>query len=159
MAITTLEGDLHAVTGRFGIIVARWNELVTRKLLEGAASTLTRYGIPATHIEAVWVPGCWEVPIAAREMAMTGRFQALIALGTILQGETPHAQGLASALSDGLSRVSLDAGVPITWGILTCDNLDQALGRAGAKMGNKGSDAALAAIEMVSVLKKIREGK
>jgi 6,7-dimethyl-8-ribityllumazine synthase len=158
MSPKAVEGGLQSGSARIGVIVSRWNELVTRRLLDGALATLARQGVPEDRVEVIWAPGCWEIPLAAQALARTGRVNAAACLGAILKGETPHAEHLAAAVSAGLSRVSLDTGLPIAWGILTCDNLDQALARAGAKMGNKGSEAAMAALEMISLLERISRG-
>jgi 6,7-dimethyl-8-ribityllumazine synthase len=158
MPITVHEGDLRSESARFGIVVSRWNELVTRKLLDGAVGALTRYGITEDRIEIAWTPGSWEIPLAAQALARSGRVKAVVCLGTIIQGETPHADLLAAAASSTLSQLALETGIPIGWGILTCANLDQALARAGAKMGNKGAEAAVAALEMVSLLEKTAGG-
>ncbi|GMV36395.1 MAG: 6,7-dimethyl-8-ribityllumazine synthase [Fimbriimonadales bacterium] len=158
MPTTVFEGDLRHDTARFGIVVSRWNDLVTRRLLDGALGALCRYGIGDERIEVAWVPGCWEQPLAAEALLATGRVQAVICVGAILRGETPHAEYLASTVSHALNRLASQCKAPVSWGILTCDTLDQALERAGSKMGNKGAEAALAALEMVSLLDKVKQG-
>ncbi|MEP0767210.1 MAG: 6,7-dimethyl-8-ribityllumazine synthase [Fimbriimonadia bacterium] len=158
MASTVFEGDLRHETARFGIVVSRWNDLVTRRLLDGALGALARYDVGDDRVEVVWVPGCWETPLAADALLRTGRVQAVICVGAILRGETPHAEYLASTVSHSLNRLAAERGMPVSWGVLTCDTLDQALERAGSKMGNKGAEAALAALEMVSLLDKVKQG-
>ena len=158
MPSTVFEGDLRHDTARFGIVVSRWNDLITRRLLDGAIGALARYGVANERVEVVWVPGCWETPLAAEMLLDTGRVQAVVCVGAILRGETPHAEYLSSTVSHSLNRLATDRKVPVSWGILTCDTLDQALERAGSKMGNKGAEAALAALEMVSLLDKVKQG-
>ena len=146
---------MHAAGKRFAVIVSRWNELITKELLEGALEALKRHGEP--EVEVVQVPGTWEIPVAAAAFLArkTGRPDAIVALGCILQGQTTHAQLLSHDVGAALMRLQTDTGVPITWGILTPDTQEQALERAGLKHGNKGREAALAAVEMVSVVDQI----
>ena len=155
MPVTVWEGDLKHETARFGIVVSRWNDLVTRRLLDGALGAFVRYGVTEERLEVFWVPGCWEMPVVADRVLSSGHVHAVVCLGAILRGETPHAEYLAASVSKELSRVSVDRRAPISWGILTCDNLEQALERAGSKMGNKGSEAAIAALETLSLLNKL----
>ena len=145
-------GELRAEGRRFGIVVSRFNDLITRPLLAGAEDCLLRHGVAEDAIEAVWVPGAWELPVATRALAATGRFDALIALGALIRGATPHFDYIASGATHGLSAVAAETGTPVSNGLLTTDTIEQAIERAGTKAGNKGWDAALAAIEMVSVL-------
>jgi len=140
---------------RFGVIVSRWNELITKELLEGALEALKKHGEP--EIEVVHVPGTWEIPAVARAMVnrTKNRPHAIVALGCILQGQTAHAKLLSSDVASALMKLQVDTGVPVAWGVLTPDTQEQALERAGLKHGNKGREAALAAIEMANVVERI----
>lgn len=151
-----IEGQMHAAGKRFAVVVSRWNELVTKELLEGAVEVLNRHGEP--EIEVVHVPGTWEIPVAVRAFLSrkTDRPDAIVALGCILQGQTPHAKLLGADVGGALMGMQVESGIPIAWGILTPDTQEQALERAGLKHGNKGREAALAAIEMASVVSQIR---
>jgi 6,7-dimethyl-8-ribityllumazine synthase len=148
-------GEFRAGGKRFGIVVSRFNDLVTRLLLAGAEDCLLRHGAEPDAIEAVWVPGAWEIPVALRRLAGTGRFDALIALGAVIRGATPHFDYVSSGMTSGVASISSESGVPIAFGVLTTDTLEQALERAGSKAGNKGWDAALAAIETLDVLERV----
>lgn len=148
-------GKLQAVDGRFGIVVARFNETITRQLLHGARDCLVRHGVDDERIEAVWVPGAWEIPVAARAMAKSGRFDAVITLGAVIRGATPHFDFVAGGVASGVGAVALETGVPTIFGVLTTDTIEQAVERSGTKAGNKGWDSALAALEMVDVLEWI----
>lgn len=152
MGVNVIQGRMSAEGRKFVIVVSRWNELITKELLDGALSELERYG--AADVEIVHVPGTWEVPIAAAAAAKK-KPAAIIALGCILQGQTPHAQLLGGDVGSALMGLQVSTGIPISWGILTPENQEQALERAGLKLGNKGREAALAAIEMASVLEQI----
>lgn len=145
-------GKLQAGDGRFGIVVARFNETITRQLLAGARDCLVRHGVDGDRIEAVWVPGAWEIPVAARAMARSGRFAAVITLGAVIRGATPHFDYVAGGVASGVGSVALETGVPVIFGVLTTDTIEQAVERSGTKAGNKGWDSALAALEMVDVL-------
>lgn len=149
-----IEGTMSAQGKAFAIVVSRWNELVTKELLEGAVETLRRHGVDDPTV--VHVPGTWEIPVAAKALLETGSISGIIALGCILQGQTTHAQLLSGDVGSALMRLQTEYGVPISWGILTPDTQEQALERAGLKHGNKGREAALAAIEMASVVASIR---
>ena len=151
-------GRLQAGEGRFGIVVSRFNETITRQLLSGARDCLVRHGVADDHIEAVWVPGAWEIPIAVRALARTGRFSALIALGAVIRGATPHFDYVAGGVASGVASVGLESGLPVIFGVLTTDTIEQAVERSGTKSGNKGWDSALAALEMADVLARI-DGK
>jgi len=140
---------------RFGIVVGRFNELITKQLLAGAHECLVRHGVATEAVEAVWVPGAWEIPLALRALARTGRFDALIALGAVIRGATPHFDYVSSGVASGVSRVSLDTDLPVAFGVLTTDSIEQAIERAGTKAGNKGWEAALAALEMANVIEQI----
>jgi 6,7-dimethyl-8-ribityllumazine synthase len=150
-------GKLQAGDGRIGIVVSRFNESITRQLLAGARDCLVRHGMADDDIEAVWVPGAWEIPVAVRALARSGRFAAVVALGAVIRGATPHFDFVAGGVSSGVASVGLETGVPTIFGVLTTDSIEQALERAGTKAGNKGWDAALAALEMVDVLAQIEE--
>ncbi|MDH3637265.1 MAG: 6,7-dimethyl-8-ribityllumazine synthase [Gammaproteobacteria bacterium] len=149
-------GDLQGLNTRFGIVVGRFNSLITERLLTGASDTLHRHGVDRDNITVIWVPGAFEIPLAAKAMAETGKFEALVALGAIIRGATPHFDYVAAECSRGISRVSLEHGIPIGFGVLTVNSVEQANERAGTKSGNKGVDAATAALEMVNVLRELR---
>jgi 6,7-dimethyl-8-ribityllumazine synthase len=148
-------GRLQAGEGRFGIVVSRFNESITRQLLAGARDCLIRHGVDDDRIEAVWVPGAWEIPIAARTLAKSGRFSAVITLGAVIRGGTPHFDYVAGGVASGVSSVALETGVPTIFGVLTTDTIEQAVERSGTKAGNKGWDAALAALEMADLLPRL----
>ena len=150
-----LEGDLVAAGMRFAIVVARWNAVITDRLLQGSLDCLLRSGARREDIEIVRVPGAWEIPDAARTLAATGRFAAVITLGVLLRGETAHYEAIYNEVSRGIGQSQGDTGVPHAFGVLTCETLEQALDRAGLKAGNKGFEAASAAIEMASLHTKI----
>lgn len=150
------KGGLDASGLRAGIVVARFNELVSQRLLDGAVDTLLRHGASDEHVTVVWVPGSFEIPIAARTLAEQGGVDAVVCLGAVIRGETAHFDYVAGEAARGVAAVHAATGVPATFGVLTVDTLEQALDRAGGKHGNKGADAAVAAIEMVSVLRELR---
>jgi 6,7-dimethyl-8-ribityllumazine synthase len=137
------------------IVVSRFNDLVTRRLLEGAIDTLTRHGTDPSRITIAWVPGSWEIPLAANRFARSGKCHAVICLGAVIQGSTSHHEYINSQTAGGIMQSMLSTGVPVTFGVLTCESLEQALERAGGKAGNKGHEAALAAIEMVNLLRQL----
>lgn len=143
---------------RFGIIVSRWNELVTNALLDGALTTLQAQGVEKNQIEIVRVPGCFEIPLAAKTLARSGKFDALICLGAVIRGETTHHEYIANEAISGIGKISYEFDLPIGMGILTTDTLNQALERAGGKGGNKGREAALAAMEMVNFIREQKKG-
>lgn len=153
--VKTIEGDLNARNARFGIVVARFNSLITERLYAAALNTLTRHGVDEGHLDAVWVPGAFELPLTVKRLAGTGRYNAIVALGCVIRGGTPHFDYVAGQCAAGLSRVSLDLDIPVSFGVLTVDTIEQAIERAGTKAGNKGEDAALCALEMVNVLRQI----
>ncbi len=153
-----VEGDLSAAGMKFAIVVARWNAVITDRLLEGALDALLRSGAKREEIEVVRVPGAWEVPAAARTLANLGKVNAIITLGCLLRGETAHYEAIYNEVSRGIGQSQQETGIPHSFGVLTCENLEQALNRAGIKAGNKGFEAALAAIEMVSLQRKLTEG-
>lgn len=150
-----IAGDLRITDQRFAIVASRFNEFITSRLVSGARDALERHGCPAERITEVWVPGSWELPLACRRLAASGRVNAIIALGCVIRGETPHFEYVAGEVARGLARVSHDTGVPVAFGIITADTLEQALERAGTKMGNKGADAARSAIEMTNLLPRL----
>jgi len=137
---------------KFGLVVSRFNEFITTKLLEGAQDALIRHGVAAEDIDIAWTPGSFEIPLIAKKMAQTGKYAAIICLGTIIRGGTPHFEYIAAEVSKGIAAVNLETGVPTIFGVITTDNLEQAIERAGTKAGNKGFDAAESAIEMANLL-------
>jgi 6,7-dimethyl-8-ribityllumazine synthase len=155
----TISARLDAAPHRFAIIVSRWNEFITSRLLEGAVDALVRHGADQKNLLQVWVPGAWEIPLAAQRLAAAGQYAAILCLGCVIRGQTPHFEYVAAEVAKGIAQVSLATGVPITFGIITADNLEQAIDRAGTKAGNKGADAALAAIEMANLLPQLARSK
>lgn len=150
---TELRAQLNAANTDFAIIVSRFNDLVTRRLLDGALETLARHNADAARITVAWVPGSFEIPLAANRMARSGKFHAIICLGAVIQGSTTHHEYVNSQTASGILQASISGDIPVTFGIITCESLEQALDRAGGKAGNKGQEATLAAIEMVNLLK------
>jgi len=157
MAGKIVEGDTSAAGLRFAIIVARFNSFITDGLLSGAMEALTRAGGAAENIETVKVPGSWELPFIAREVANQKRHDAIIALGAVVRGDTPHFDYVAGEASKGLAEVAAQCGIPIAFGVLTCNTIEQAMDRSGPKSGNKGFDAAMTAIEMASLVQRLRK--
>ncbi len=153
--IKTLEGDFNARGLRFGIVASRFNDFIVDRLLDAAVSTLLKHGVAAGDIVVVRVPGAFETPLALKKMAATRRYQALLALGCVIRGATPHFDYVAGEAARGVSDVSLSEQLPIAFGILTVETIEQAIERAGTKGGNKGADAALAAIQMATVLRQL----
>ncbi len=151
------EGVLDGEGRKFAIIVGRFNDFVTSRLLGGAVDCLVRHGASADDIDEIWVPGAYEIPLAAQAIVEAGQYDGVICLGAIIRGQTPHFDYVAAASSRGIARVAAEAGIPVIYGVLTTDNVEQAIERAGSKSGNKGWDAALAALEMASLLDSIRE--
>lgn len=152
-----IEGDLSAAGMRFAIVTARWNAVITDRLLQGALDAMYRSGVAKADVEIVRVPGAWEVPSAARTLAETKRFDAIVTLACLIRGETAHYEAIYNEVARGIGQSQQDTGIPHAFGVLTCENLEQALDRAGIKAGNKGFEAAIAAIEMVSIQQKLRE--
>lgn len=150
-----IEGNLDATGLKFGIVIARFNEFISGKLLAGCLDGLKRHGAIEENLEIAWSPGSFEIPLLAKKMAETGKYDAIICLGAVIRGATPHFDYVSAEVSKGVAHVGLDSGVPVIFGVLTTDNIEQAIERAGTKSGNKGFDAAMAAIEMANVLKKI----
>lgn len=152
--VKQLEGQLNAEGFRFGLVVSRFNEFISSKLLTGALDVLKRHGAHEENIEVLWVPGSFEIPLVAKKMAKSGRYDAVVCLGAVIRGDTPHFEYVASEVAKGIALVGLETEIPVMFGIITSDSLEQAIERAGTKAGNKGWDAALGAIEMVNLLKK-----
>jgi 6,7-dimethyl-8-ribityllumazine synthase len=155
----TYEGALNAAGLKFGIVVGRFNEFITRRLLEGALDALQRHGASEDDIEVAWVPGSFEIPLVAQRMAASGAYDAVICLGAILRGATPHFDYIAGEAAKGIAKVGLDTGVPTLFGVITADTLDQAVERAGTKSGNKGWAAGEWAIEMANLMRVLGDGK
>ncbi len=156
MAIQTIEGQLHLGNeGRYAILVGRFNSFVVESLLEGALDTLSRHGVTEDRITIIRAPGAWELPVVAKKAAVSGKYDAIIALGAVIRGGTPHFDYVAGECAKGLGVVQLDSGLPVIFGVLTTDSIEQSIERAGTKAGNKGADAAITAIEMVNLLKAL----
>ena len=153
----TIEGNLDSKGMKFAIVVSRFNSFITDKLLDGALSALRRTGCGDGDIEVVRTPGAWELPLVVKTLAEQKRFDAVIALGAVIRGETPHFDYVAGECARHLSEIPLQTGVPVAFGVLTTNTVEQAIDRAGAKAGNKGFDAAMSAIEMVDVLRRLRQ--
>ena len=149
------EGMLLGKGLRFGLVVSRFNEFITNKLLEGALDALKRHGVDENDIEVALVPGSFEIPVIAKKLAQSKRYDAVICLGTVVRGGTPHFDYIATEVTKGIAQIGLDTGLPVVYGIITADTLEQAIERAGTKMGNRGSEAAKDAIEMANLLKSI----
>ena len=149
------EGRFDAGGRKIAIAVSRFNDFFTKELLGGARDCLARHGVAEERVDVAWVPGSFELPLVARQLARTGRYGAVICLGCLIQGDTPHFQLIASEVTKGVAHASLETGVPITFGVITAETIEQAIERAGTKAGNKGFDAALAALEMISLMEVI----
>lgn len=154
-AITTLEGQLHSVGGRYAIVVARFNSFVVESLLSGALDTLLRHGVAEKDITVIRVPGAWELPVVVKRLADKGGYDAIITLGAVIRGGTAHFEYVAGEAAKGIASIQNQTGIPAVFGVLTVDSIEQAIERAGTKAGNKGSEAALTALEMVSLFKQI----
>ena len=152
---TELHGQLNAADSSFAIVVSRFNDLITKRLLEGAIETVVRHGGTADRITIAWVPGSFEIPLAASKFAKSGKYAAVICLGAVIQGSTTHHEYINSQVASGIMSITRETGIPVTFGVITCESMDQALDRAGGKVGNKGQEATLAAIEMINLLRKI----
>jgi 6,7-dimethyl-8-ribityllumazine synthase len=152
---TVYEGDFSPPSGRFALVAARFNHFVVEHLVSGALDALKRHGVADDAVDLVWVPGSYEVPLVAKRLAAGGRYAAVVCLGAVIRGDTGHYDHVAGEAAKGVSQAALATGVPVIFGILTCDTLEQAINRAGAKSGNKGFEAALTAIEMVNLLQKL----
>ncbi|HEX3397183.1 MAG TPA: 6,7-dimethyl-8-ribityllumazine synthase [Steroidobacteraceae bacterium] len=151
----TIEGELLARDLRFAIVAARFNDFVVEALIRGALDALKRHGVAEKQIELVRVPGAFDIPIVARKLALSHRYEALIALGCVIRGQTPHFDYVAGECAGGIARIALETGVPIAFGVLTTDTAEQAMDRAGGKAGNKGADASLVALEMANLLRRL----
>jgi len=149
------EGVLLGKGLKFGVVVSRFNEFITRKLLDGAQDALLRHGVGEDDIDIAWVPGSFEIPLVAKKLAETKKYDAIICLGAVVRGATPHFEYIAAEVTKGIAKVGLETGLPVSYGVITTDNLEQAIERAGTKAGNKGFDAAVDAIEMANLLKNI----
>ncbi len=151
----TIQGKLDATGSRFAIVISRFNSFISDRMLAGALDALERHGANPDDITIIWVPGSFEIPSAAKRAAGSGRYDAVVCLGALLRGETPHFDHIAATVTKEIGTVGLEAGIPVIYGVLTCNTMEQAIDRAGLKTGNKGFDAALAAIEMIQVVKQI----
>jgi len=151
-----IEGNLIAKGKKFGIIASRFNDFMTKELVSGCSDTLLRHGVLDQDLTISWVPGAFEIPLVAQKMAKTKSYDAIICLGTVIRGATPHFDYIASEVAKGIAKASSDSGIPVIFGIITADTIEQAVERAGSKDGNKGRDAALSGIEMVNLLEKIK---
>ena len=149
------EGSLMGAGLKFAVVISRFNEFMTGKLLSGAKDAFLRHGVAETDIDLAWVPGAFEIPLVAKKLAQSGRYQAVVCLGAIIKGSTPHFEYIAGEVAKGVAAVNLETGVPVIFGVITAETLEQAIERAGSKMGNKGLDAAVQAIEMANLLKKL----
>jgi 6,7-dimethyl-8-ribityllumazine synthase len=154
----TYSGRFDARGKRIGIVASRFNEFFTSELLEGALDCLRRHGVDDEHVDTAWVPGSFEIPLGAKRLAGSGRYAAVICLGCLIQGDTPHFDYIAAEVTKGVAQVSLDSGIPVIFGVITAETLDQAIERAGTKAGNKGFDAAMTALEMIDLCAAIDEG-
>ena len=150
-----LEGKLVATKGKFAIVGARFNEFIVSKLISGAEDTLVRHGVDTDDITLVWVPGAFEIPLIASKMAKSGKYDAVIALGAVIRGSTSHYDYVCSEVSKGVATVALNSDIPVMFGVLTTDTIEQAIERAGTKAGNKGADAAIAALELANLLPQL----
>ena len=156
MVNKVFEGNLVDTKGSFAILVSRWNDLITSRLLEGSLDALKRHGInPEERVDVVWAPGAYELPLVAQRIANTGRYTAIIVLACVIKGGTPHFDYISAEVSKGLANVGLQTNTPISFGVLTTNSIEQAIERAGTKMGNKGVEAALAAVEMVNLFESL----
>jgi 6,7-dimethyl-8-ribityllumazine synthase len=153
-----IEGALSAGGKSFGIVASRFNDFIVKSLLEGALDAVRRHGGDTGTVDVVWVPGSYEIPLAARELALTGRYDAVVCLGAVIRGSTAHFDYVATGAAGGISSVALKTGVPIIFGVITTETIEQAIERAGTKMGNKGFEAAVSAIEMADLMPRIKQG-
>jgi 6,7-dimethyl-8-ribityllumazine synthase len=155
--VNHIEGSLSAEDISFGIVASRFNDFVVKAMLEGAIDAIRRHGGDAEAVDVVWVPGSYEIPLVARELALSGRYDALICLGAVIRGATAHFDYVAGGAAEGISHVALETGVPVIFGVITTESIEQAIERAGTKMGNKGFEAAVSAMEMADLMAKLRE--
>ncbi len=156
--VNRIEGNLSAEGRSFGIVASRFNDFVVKALLEGAIEAIRRHGGDAGAVDVVWVPGSYEIPVVARELALSGRYDAIVCLGAVIRGATAHFDYVAGGVSGGISNVALETGVPVIFGVITTETIEQAIERAGTKMGNKGFEAAVSAMEMADLMPKLQKG-
>jgi len=154
--VTIVEGKMTADGLRIGIVAARWNEFITKELLQGAIDAHRRHGGDENLLTVAWVPGSFEIPIAVKAMASSGKFDAIVALGAVIRGATTHYDHIAGSVTNGCASVALETGIPVSFGVLTTESIEQAIERAGSKAGNKGAEALLVAIEMANLLRQIK---
>ena len=152
----TVEGNITADGLRFGIVVSRWNDFITKALLDGALDAIRRHGGDENNVTVAWVPGSFEIPVAAKTMAQSGRYDGIVALGAVIRGATSHYDHIAGAVTSGLNSVALESGLPVAFGVLTVESIEQAIERAGSKAGNKGAEAALVVMEMANLLRQLK---
>lgn len=155
--MNTFEGKIVASNVKIGIVVARFNDFITSKLLGGAIDGLKRHDVPEDNIDVAWVPGAFEIPLIASKMAKSGKYDAVLCLGAVIRGATSHYDYVCSEVSKGIAQVSLNSGIPVMFGVLTTDNIEQAIERAGSKAGNKGFECATGAIEMINLIREIEK--
>lgn len=153
--IKIIQGNLVAQDDKYAIVIARFNDFIGSKLLEGCVDALKRHGVDDENIEVVWVPGAFEIPLVAKKLAKSSKYSAVITLGAVIKGSTPHFDYVSAEVSKGVAHVALQSDIPVIFGVLTTDNIEQAIERAGTKAGNKGADAAKTAIEMVNLIKEL----
>ncbi|HET7269603.1 MAG TPA: 6,7-dimethyl-8-ribityllumazine synthase [Rubrobacter sp.] len=151
-----IEGNISAEGRSFGIVASRFNDFIVKALLEGALGAIRRHGGDAGAVDVAWVPGSYEIPVVAREMALSGRYDAIICLGAVIRGATAHFEYVAGGAANGISSVALETGVPVIFGVITTETIEQAIERAGTKMGNKGYEAAVSAMEMADLMPQVR---
>jgi 6,7-dimethyl-8-ribityllumazine synthase len=156
--VNYIEGNLAAEGRSFGIVASRFNDFIVKALLDGALDAISRHGGDTGAVEVAWVPGSYEIPVAAREMALSGRHDAVICLGAVIRGATAHFDYVAGGAATGISSIALETGIPVIFGVITTETIEQAIERAGTKMGNKGFEAAVSAIEMSNLMPKLRKG-
>jgi 6,7-dimethyl-8-ribityllumazine synthase len=156
--VNHIEGNLTAEGRSFGIVASRFNDFVVKALLEGAIEAFRRHGGDVGAIDVVWVPGSYEIPVVARELALSGRYDAIVCLGAVIRGATAHFDYVAGGVSGGISNVALETGMPVIFGVITTETIEQAIERAGTKMGNKGFEAAVSAMEMADLMSKLQKG-
>ncbi|MDQ3498601.1 MAG: 6,7-dimethyl-8-ribityllumazine synthase [Actinomycetota bacterium] len=157
--VNRIEGNLSPEGRSFGIVASRFNDFVVKALLEGAIEAIRRHGGDAGAVDVVWVPGSYEIPVVARELALSGRYDAIVCLGAVIRGATAHFDYVAGGVSGGISNVALETGVPVIFGVITTETIEQAIERAGTKMGNKGFEAAVSAMEMADLMPKLQKGQ
>jgi 6,7-dimethyl-8-ribityllumazine synthase len=151
----SFEGMLLGKGLKFGLVVSRFNEFITKKMVEGAEDALLRHGVNREDIEVAWTPGCFEIPLIAKKLAQTKRYDAVVCLGAVIRGGTPHSEYIAAEVTKGIAKVGLETGLPVIYGVITADTLEQAIERAGTKEGNEGFKAAVSAIEMANLVKSL----